>query len=197
MWHLSGLIYLSLHRRIVPKALWQHLGERKQRKRGCLRYLSPQIFIFTLSACKSELEKQFREAVNKRWWKWKMQRVWPIWFLTPTHIVRAYMTNYLSRKTKIINPAVVPIFVILREKTPCCTALHTVPARDIFIRSWSSLLAVILMAVLLSVRSWCWSIRACVSCLSLTTTPLIVAACYSLHWWARTADSKWEAWRIS
>lgn len=98
MWPLSGLIYLSLPRCIVLKPLWRQLGEWKQRKRECLRYLSPQIFFFTLSACKSGLEKQFRKTVNKRWWKWKMHGAWPMWFWDlPTHTVWAYMPNYLSR----------------------------------------------------------------------------------------------------
>ncbi len=35
-------------RRIVPKPLWQNMDEWKQRKRDCLRYLLPLIFIFTV-----------------------------------------------------------------------------------------------------------------------------------------------------
>lgn len=140
---------------------WNHYGsiwvKWRQINRECLRYLSPQIFIFTLSGCKSGLEKKFGEAVIKRWWKWKMHGAWPMWFWRQ-HIQYGLTWQIIYLRTKIINPLVVPIWV--EFQAPCCIALRSVPAQDVFIRSRSwSWLAVMSMPVLLSVRSECWCIR--------------------------------------
>ena len=117
MWHLSGLIYLLY----LGVLYWNHYGSvwvnesKEEKKRDRLRYLSTQIFIFTLSACKSGLEKQSREAVNKRWWKWKMHPAWPIWFWQ-RHIQYGPTWQIIYPGTKIINPPLVQMFVILHEK---------------------------------------------------------------------------------